>query len=1022
MKFKLIGRALFRERRTRRRSTVVLLCLIFAAASVFFQRAAFAQDDGTVFLPLVNSGERATATSPDAPPGSPGATATPMPGSMPGTPGNPGTPGTPGNPGNPGNPGESVVSIVDAEAVRNVRETSRVTIRIQRTNSDAELTIPLALLGAEESAKGSASPVDYALRSGSGAMSGPIVDGRLTFAAGQSELEITVEALADSLTEVPEVLRLVLQPGDGFGIDPSAAVATVLVSDGEPGVSAGSRLFVAEMQAAPGTDSGATGLATVRLSNDNAFGLFNISFSGLSGTQTSGHFFANDPISGPIVYSFRGGQLTDQEWKVAAAGPFVTDQAMLDALFAGKLHVNVASSNHPSGEIYGTLRLAQGAPDRPSPPPPTDVEPLTGAALDSDIVRFLQQATFGPTVESVADMRARVERHSGNRIAAYDEWLDEQMDMAAPSIRRFVDANIQLQIVNTNGDLHPLATRASRSFYPAWYTSTVYGKAQLRERMAFALSQIFVVSHNDPYLQDNPWATAGYYDMLKENAFGPYETLLTDVSTHPAMGWYLSHIKNMAEQRDVLGEVISSPDENYAREVMQLFSIGLVMLNQDGSLALDANGLPVRTYDQDDITELARALTGWSYSVQRDGDSLDTVENDDFFYRPGRITNQPRKYLQPSLTEPLKGFEDNGLAPNDSNYVRFHDDGEKQWLGHTIPAGQTAQQNLAQVMAVLSEHQNTAPFISYRLIQRFVTSNPSPGYIFRVAAAFEETNGDLGEVVKAVLLDPEARNPSFDANVGHGKVKEPTIQMVALLRLLHAEALADPQYQLAAMQTHGYDTEHVQRFEADASLLYLGTCMPRCNYGFDQTPLWAPTVFNWYLPNFAPSGPIADAGLVGPELQLTDESNTIGLYNAIYELVLHPKGLRGIRHSQDNPQTRIVARQPTWLLNAYMEVMDSNGDGQLTPDDDAYDDPSQVRAASAALVDQADIYLCTGRLRANATGNPQSDPREIIITGVVDALANWDGGSPEYALRARDARMQEALFLVASAPQCSFSH
>ena len=916
-------------------------------------------------------------------------------------------------------PEEATLQIMGARQLRNVYETGdeRVQIRIRRSTSSQAATVNFALLGAENPTKGSATADDYIIRNADD----EIVDGRLAFAAGESVQTLTVEAVADELIEVPEVLRIQLQAGPGLTVLPGIGETTVLLSDGEAGVMTGSRLFVAQLTAAPGTDSGATGLATVQLSNDNAYGLFSISFSGLSGLQTSGHFFAGDPISGPIVYSFRGGQLADQEWEIAAAGPSVTDQAMLDSLLKGELFVNVASGKHPDGEIYGALRLAQGTPDIQPPPPPDSIEPLTGDALERDIALFLQQATFGPTVESVAEMQARVARHNGDRTKAYAEWIDEQMAMQGPSIAQFIDANLQLQVVNTNGDLAPLATRSAWSFYPAWYTQAVYAKAQLRERTAFALSEIFVVSHNDRYLYENPWATAGYYDMLKANAFAPYETLLTDVSTHPAMGWYLSHIKNQAEQRDAAGEVISSPDENYAREVMQLFSIGLVMQHRDGSFVIGAGGLPVRTYDQEDISELARAFTGWSYSVRRDGDTLDTVDNDDFFYRPGRIQDQPRKYLQPSLTEPLKGFEDNGLPQDDRKYERYHDNGEKQWLDQTIPAGQTPEQDMAQVMRVLSEHPNTAPFISYRLIQRFVMSNPSPGYIYRTATVFEESNGNLGAVVKAILLDPEARNPSAASELGNGKVKEPVIQMVALMRLLNAQSDVPSPYNLAALQAYGYESADVQRFESDASLLYLTGCLPRCDYGINQAPLGAPTVFNWFLPSYAPAGPVADAGLVGPELQLTDESNTIGRYNAIYEFVLSNKGLRGIRYSQDEPQTRIVYAQPTWLLDAYMAVMDSNQDGQLTPDDASYSDAAQVRAASAALVDRADDYLCAGRLQAGATGNAQSDPREIIITGVTDAVANWDGGSPEYAIRARDARVQEALFLVASAPQCSFT-
>jgi len=275
-------------------------------------------------------------------------------------------------------------------------------------------------------------------------------------------------------------------------------------------------------------------------------------------------------------------------------------------------------------------------------------------------------------------------------------------------------------------------------------------------------------------------------------------------------------------------------------------------------------------------------------------------------------------------------------------------------------------------------------------------------------------------VVRAILLDPEARNLNQTANIGRGKVKEPLLQMVAMMRLLKPKPDTADTFNFARLQQYGYPASEVNLFENGADILYLNRCLGPCIRVFAQPPLYAPTVFNYFMPSFAPPGPIIDSGLVAPELQLLDENNVTGLYNSVYYLVFTSSGLGGVRPEHDGANAKTLYVQPGWMADAYMNVMDSNGDGQLSSTDANFTDEAKIREASAVLVDLADDYLCTGRLQANATGNPQTDAREIIITGVKNALAFRDKRDVEQSIRALDDRIREALYLVASAPQCTY--
>ncbi len=442
------------------------------------------------------------------------------------------------------------------------------------------------------------------------------------------------------------------------------------------------------------------------------------------------------------------------------------------------------------------------APTPPAPPPPPTVAELNSAS------RLASQATFGL---NYADIDAMARQGDS-------AWLDQQFSLA-PSLNVPVVDDLVGRL--DRGELPQVPDNLFwliqfRRF--AWWHTVMTAPDQLRQRVAFALSEIMVVSDNVDALIVYPGALSTYNDILLTHAFGNYRDLLREVALSPAMGIYLSHINN--RRADPANNIF--PDENFAREVMQLFSIGLFELNVDGTPMLDAGGVPIPTYDNDDIREMAKIFTGLSFTG------------------PGAVFGG----AQPNFREPMTMFD------------AFHEPGEKRLLnGLVVPAGQTGMQDLDAAIDNLFNHPNVGPFIGKLLIQRLVTSNPSPAYVERIARVFNGDNsgvrGDLGAVVRAILTDQEASNANSD--IGFGKLREPVLREVALYR------------QFNATSTDG--------FFANGG--FFGQQLTR------QHPFSSPSVFNFFLPSHTPPGALADAGLVAPEFQITTASTIVGMTNLI---------------------------------------------------------------------------------------------------------------------------------------------
>jgi uncharacterized protein (DUF1800 family) len=501
-------------------------------------------------------------------------------------------------------------------------------------------------------------------------------------------------------------------------------------------------------------------------------------------------------------------------------------------------------------------------------------------ASEAQAARFLTRATFGPSPEDIHRLS----------VIGYAAWFAEQAGYA-PSLEK--------PTLATWKAAHNDVTQDHRLML--WWKNVMQRPDTLRQRAAFALSEIFVISDVAGTLRDDPIGMAEYYDILVRGALGNYRTLLGDVTKSPQMGKYLSMLKN--QKADPANNI--RPDENYAREAMQLFSIGLKKLNPDGTDVLDGNGVPIPTYDQSVVEGFAATYTGWNYA---NATNWDWPEENEL---------------------PMEPWES------------YHETAEKLLLDLTVlPAGGTAQQDLTTALDLIFHHPNVGPFIARALIQRLVTSNPSPEYIGRVAAVFADdgagVRGNLLAVFKAILQDSEAVNGPTDHPQTFGKVREPILRLTALWRAFHA------------VPPNGY----FRYFHPESD--------------FGQAPLRAPSVFNFFAPDYLPPGALHDAGLLAPEMQITTETRITSTTNRLYDCTF--EGWYGYHYVQ--PDTGLIILNPELPLAA---------------------DPP-------ALVEHLNLLLMSGGM---------SPEMKAIVASMV---ADTDPSDPRQ-------RVLEALYLITTSPE-----
>jgi uncharacterized protein (DUF1800 family) len=437
--------------------------------------------------------------------------------------------------------------------------------------------------------------------------------------------------------------------------------------------------------------------------------------------------------------------------------------------------------------------------------------------------RFLSQATFGPTPEEIARL---------SQIGT-DAWFSEQF--RKPQKLHFAYMNAAQNSVAANDRLR------EDQFFESFWQQAITGDDQLRQRVTFALSQIFVISYQNSTLAYNARGVANYYDTLGAYAFGNFRDLLQAVTLHPMMGVYLSALDN----RKTVGTL--EPNQNYAREVMQLFTIGLVKLDQDGKVSTPY----AETYTSDDIRGMADIFTGWSWADSRDPN---------------------RDWL------PMK------------NYPQFHEPSPKAFLGVTNLANTSGEHSLKVALDTLFNHPNVGPFIGRRLIQRLVTSNPSPAYVKYVADAFanngQGVRGDMKAVIYAVLTHPDAKAVPVSNNAG--KLREPVIRLANWMRAFHA------------ISSSG-------RFRMDATDDPL--------WGLAQTPMRSPSVFNFYRPDYQPPNTqILSAKLFAPEMQITEEMSVTGYLNFMQDAIQRGTGF-SYDIKADYTAELVLADTPELLLD-----------------------------------------------------------------------------------------------------------
>lgn len=500
--------------------------------------------------------------------------------------------------------------------------------------------------------------------------------------------------------------------------------------------------------------------------------------------------------------------------------------------------------------------VGAAAPDHwPSPMFNDGMEDIAaGPNNANDAARFLAQATFGPTD---ADINALLNLR-------YQAWLNDQFT-APPTLHM----DYYRWVTNPAPDLDENA--GSTTLRESWFLGALGGpdpknnlvihRDQLRQRVAFALSEIFVVSDQNALLAQFPNGLSSYYDILVTGAFGNFRTLLENVTLSPAMGVYLNMMGN---RRADLSQNIH-PDENYAREINQLFSIGLVMLDDDGTPLL-SGGQPIPTYNQATVTAFAHVFTGWNWSD----------------CNPNNFSNCGPDYttgvnVQTPMV-PVAAYHDNGT--NIGNDLV-----NKQLLayagavnGGVLGPGGTPQSDLQFALDNIFRHPNVPPFISKQLIQRLVTSNPSPAYVRRVAQVFKDdgsaqhVRGNLRAVIQAILLDPEARYGQWANPETFGKLREPLLRLTHFWRAMGARHHCGRNYTVGTPpNTVTYHYQN-QPYRYAGYVTAWGTADAVYGSGVAQAPLNAFSVFNFFLPSYIPSGEMTAAGLLGPEFQLSTDS------------------------------------------------------------------------------------------------------------------------------------------------------
>ena len=688
------------------------------------------------------------------------------------------------------------------------------------------------------------------LRDGNGALIKANDDWRT-----DQQAEIAASTIAPTDDHEPAVVWT-LTPGSYTtivrGANNTTGIALVEMYDlDQPPSADGSTLYITELRPQGAATSQGSGTATLRLAADGKSAVISYTYSNLTGPITGMHVHASD---GTILFDIDAA--TPQPdgsliWVFGQVGNF-TAADILNMIKAGQTYVNIHTAQYPTGEIKGFFNLSTGAQTAPIPSPPPALPAGTPTAAAAG--RFLSQATFGATDALIAQVQSQ----------GYDAFLNAQFAAPMSSHLAFVDAAVAAL---PSPSPSPSATPNQPTLTmtnDAWWTNAIAGQDQLRQRVAFALSETLVVSINSAGLGNAPYALPAYYDVLVRDAFANYRQLLEDVTLNPAMGAYLNMLQNdkANPSRGTL------PNENYARELMQLFSIGLYDLNLDGGLTLSSSGFPISTYGQNEILGTAAVLTGWTYAQPGSANPV---------FRPG-----VQDWRDPMI-----------------NIATHHQTDAKTILnGVLIPANQTAAQDLKTILDTIFRHPNVGPFICRQLIQRLVTSNPSPGYVYRVASVFNDNGqgvrGDLKAVVRALLMDYDAR-VGFATAQGAGHEREPVVRVTNLLRAFNATS---PSGKYSVRNAYA---------------------------NLNEEAMHSPTVFNFFEPDYSAPGAIATAGLKSPEFEITTDTTVISAANFLRTAIYTGLGPSSDRITLSLAAEQTRASDPAGLVDHLNSLLMAGG-------------------------------------------------------------------------------------------------
>lgn len=978
---------------------------------------------------------------------------------------------------------------------------------------------------------------------------GNLITNSVSFRYAEMSKKLTLIATLDEINEYPETVNLVIEATDDNRYDISSTNGASIQLFDLPDHPSNEALFTGtfSQDANASNPSSGSGFLSAVLNGTRTQLTLTNEFSNLTSVQQDSHVHKAQPgpNSGDIIYAITEEpgndetaplngplnrylwDLTESSGAIPTAGGAASKQTIIDSLFNQSnetpIYLNIHTVDNPAGEIWAFFNLSGGSQTEPTPPEadtlPGSLEypTLSGDELESEVRRFLNQATFGATDSEVNELvseieTARLTEPNYHRHHTYLNWLNTQMDPLQTPQSYLLDYNFasDFQQYTIAGTFDPLRNLTQEGVtapsVPAtwptvdrtssdpehWHLTQVYpvsledirlssanslrspnhetrrnanwqmmlnAKDQLRHKMGFALQQIVVVSAQEDEIEDNPYGAANYVDQLNGHAFNYYRDVLGYVNWSPIMGKWLTSLQNQkAADLDGDGNNDIFPDENLARENMQLFSIGLFELWPDGSLRLGSDGIPIPTYSNEDIREYARIITGQSFSRYNSTSSpwggtpyASLPENDDF-----DVSQNTDGRLTLRYSYPMRMFGE------------FHDIGVKSFAGTTIDnthlldpraIGEADIEQALDWLAgkpndglddynMVNSHRSVPAFICRRLIQRFTTSNPSQDYLHRVATVFKNSEGDLGLTLQAILLDSEARVVDLD-NRTFGMKKNPIECFIQIMRSLDGIThipLRQPAPNEAPFADAAGDFTnpdlYLENFGLPATQMNLqernirfvpGTTFTFGATGLQVTPFEQPTVFNWYLPDYAPGGPISNAGLVAPELQIANEQDVIRNLNYYEDVARNNSGVRGDNLGDSTDNQRLVFNSD--------DSVDNNERSRLARAalaDALYPDSSNAPAstdtrtseslADEILLDNLDRRLTLGYLKRKYPYDHTDDddpatpgvddllknPRELII----DALtAHSDPFSGNNDSTDRINKLSDAIYLLTSTPE-----